>query len=124
MLGTMVGGYNVGPLVDALDDPALAPKAIETLSKTILMFDAKHGFAEKMKAGNKFAEQVVKSWAEAEWFTSRPKVPEKYSLCVFKVTGETNIDDLSPAQDAWSRPEIPLHALAVLEKTSAMMLPV
>merc|ERR1719203_576930 len=82
---------------------------------TFLMFDAKFDVEEKMKAGNKFAEQVMKSWAEAEWFTSRPPVPEKYSLCVFKVTGETNTDDLSPAQDAWSRPDIPLHALAMLK---------
>jgi len=73
MLGTMMGGYNVDPLVDALDDPAIASKAVEALSKTILMFDARHVVAEKMKAGNKFAEQVVKSWAEADWFTSRPK---------------------------------------------------
>ena len=99
--------------MDALDDPAIASKAVEALSKTILLFDARHDVAGKMKAGNKFAEHVVKSWAEAEWFTSRPKVPEKYSLCVSKVTSETNTDD---AQDAWSRLEIPWHALAVLEK--------
>merc|ERR1719325_288971 len=115
MLGKMVGGYNVAPLVAALDDPALAPIAAKELSQTILMFDAKFDVEEKMKQGNKFAEQVMKSWAEAEWFTSQPKVPEKYSLCVFKVTGETNTDDLSPAQDAWSRPDIPLHALAMLK---------
>jgi len=115
MLGKMVGGYNVAPLVEALDDPSLAPLAAEALKKTILMFDAKFDVQEKMKGGNKHAEEVVKSWAEAEWFTSRPKVPEKYSLCVFKVTGETNTDDLSPAQDAWSRPDIPLHALAMLK---------
>mmetsp|Transcript_97592 Transcript_97592/g.252560 ORF Transcript_97592/g.252560 Transcript_97592/m.252560 type:complete len:902 (-) Transcript_97592:316-3021(-) len=115
MLGTMLGGYNVGPLVEALDDPSIAPLAVEALSKTILMFDAKFDVEEKMKAGNKYADQVVKSWAEAEWFTSRPAVPEKISLCVFKVTGETNTDDLSPAQDAWSRPDIPLHALAMLK---------
>merc|ERR1719230_348460 len=79
------------------------------------MFDAKFDVEAKMKAGNKHAEKVMKSWAEAEWFTSKPKVPEKYSLCVFKVTGETNTDDLSPAQDAWSRPDIPVHANAMLK---------
>jgi len=115
LLGTMLGGYNVGPLVSCLDDDELAPIAAEALSHTLLMFDAKHDVNEKMKAGNKYAEQVVKSWAEAEWFTSKPKVPEKYELCVFKVTGETNTDDLSPAQDVWSRPDIPLHALAMFK---------
>mmetsp|Transcript_17904 Transcript_17904/g.50904 ORF Transcript_17904/g.50904 Transcript_17904/m.50904 type:complete len:909 (-) Transcript_17904:122-2848(-) len=115
MLGTMLGGYNVAPLVDALDDAAVAPLAAEALSKTLLMFDAKFDVQEKMKAGNKYAEQVMKAWAEAEWFTSKPAVPQKMSLCVFKVTGETNTDDLSPAQDAWSRPDIPLHSLAMLK---------
>jgi len=115
MLGTMLGGYNVAPMVSALDDPALAPIAAEKLKHTLLMFDAKFDVEEKMKAGNKHAEEVVKSWAEAEWFTAKPEVPEKMSLCVFKVTGETNTDDLSPAQDAWSRPDIPLHALAMLK---------
>merc|ERR1719148_32850 len=115
MLGKMVGGYNVSPLVAALDDPTLAPIAVQQLSKTILMFDAKFDVEEKMKAGNKHAEQVMKSWAEAEWFTTQPKVPKVYSMTVFKVTGETNTDDLSPAQDAWSRPDIPLHATAMLK---------
>jgi aconitate hydratase 2/2-methylisocitrate dehydratase len=115
MLGSMLGGYNVDPLIASLDDPELAPLAVEALSTTILMFDAKHDVHEKMKAGNKFAEQIIKSWAEAEWFTLKPPVPEKISVCVFKVTGETNTDDLSPAQDAWSRPDIPLHALAMLK---------
>jgi len=115
MLGKMVGGYNVASLVTALDDPALAPIAAKELSNTILMFDAKFDVEEKFKAGNAYAKQVMESWANAEWFTSRGKVPEKYSLTVFKVTGETNTDDLSPAQDAWSRPDIPLHALAMLK---------
>jgi aconitate hydratase 2/2-methylisocitrate dehydratase len=115
MLGKMVGGYNVAPLVAALDDPALAPVAAKELSQTILMFDAKFDVEEKAKAGNAHAKQVMESWANAEWFTSKPKVPEKYSLTVFKVTGETNTDDLSPAQDAWSRPDIPQHALAMLK---------
>merc|ERR1719261_489182 len=115
MLGTMQGGYNVAPLIDALDKEDLAPAAVAALSKTILMFDARHDVHEKMKAGNKHAEKIMNSWADAEWFTSRPKVPEKYTLCVFKVTGETNTDDLSPAQDAFTRPDIPLHALAMLK---------
>jgi aconitate hydratase 2/2-methylisocitrate dehydratase len=115
MLGTMLGGYNVAPLVAALDDEKLAPTAAEALKHTILMFDAKFDVQEKMKAGNKHAEAIVKSWAEAEWFTSKPKVPEKYSMCVFKVTGETNTDDLSPAPDAFTRPDIPMHALAMLK---------
>jgi len=115
MLGKMLGGYNVAPLVEALDNQALAPAASAALSKTLLMFDARFDVEEKMKKGNKHAESVMKSWAEAEWFTSKPAVPEKMSLCVFKVTGETNTDDLSPAQDAFSRPDIPLHALAMLK---------
>eukprot|EP00929_Paragymnodinium_shiwhaense_P069472 TRINITY_DN35030_c0_g1_i1.p1 TRINITY_DN35030_c0_g1~~TRINITY_DN35030_c0_g1_i1.p1 ORF type:complete len:934 (+),score=278.57 TRINITY_DN35030_c0_g1_i1:66-2804(+) len=115
LLGTMVGGYNVAPLVEFLDDAALAPKAAEALKHTILAFDAKFDVETKAKAGNAHAEAVMKSWADAEWFTSKPKVPEKISLCVFKVAGETNTDDLSPAGDAWSRPDIPLHALAMLK---------
>merc|ERR1740123_1059117 len=115
MLGTMQGGYNVAALVEALDSDALAPIAAEALSKTLLVFDAKFDVLEKSKAGNKFAKQVMNAWCEADWFTSRPEIPKKMSLCVFKVTGETNTDDLSPAQDAWSRPGIPLHALAMLK---------
>jgi len=107
--------YKGPTLIDALDNEALAPKAAAALKQTILVFDAKFDVEEKMKAGNKYAEEVMKSWAEAEWFTSKPKVPTKMSLCVFKVTGETNTDDLSPAPDAWSRPDIPLHALAMLK---------
>jgi len=116
LLGTMQGGYNVQPLVDALDlDDELANEAVKGLSKTLLMFDAFHDVEDKMKAGNAKAKSVIESWANAEWFTSRPKLPEKVSLTVFKVTGETNTDDLSPAPDAWSRPDIPLHALAMLK---------
>lgn len=115
MLGTMQGGYNVAPLIEALDKEDLAPTAAKALSSTTLMFDAKYDVEDKMKNGNKYAEQIMKSWADAEWFTSRPKVPEKYTLCVFKVTGETNTDDLSPAQDAFTRPDIPLHAMAMLK---------
>lgn len=115
LLGTMQGGYNIEPLIQALDNPALAPIAAEALSFTLLMFDNFHDVAEKAKAGNPYAEQVMQSWANAEWFLSRPKLAEKITLTVFKVSGETNTDDLSPAQDAWSRPDIPLHALAMLK---------
>jgi len=115
ILGTMMGGYNVAPLVSALDDDKLAAKAAEGLSKTLLVFDAFYDVEEKAKAGNKYAKQVMEAWANAEWFTSRPKVAEKITVTVFKVTGETNTDDLSPAPDAWSRPDIPLHGLAMLK---------
>lgn len=115
LLGTMQGGYNIEPLIDALDNPELAPLAAKALSFTLLMFDQFHDVAEKSRQGNQFATQVLQSWAEAEWFLSRPKLAEKLTVTVFKVTGETNTDDLSPAQDAWSRPDIPLHALAMLK---------
>ncbi|RLV58600.1 bifunctional aconitate hydratase 2/2-methylisocitrate dehydratase [Parashewanella curva] len=115
LLGTMQGGYNIEPLIAQLDNEALAPLAVKALSHTLLMFDAYHDVVEKMEAGNAFAKQVVESWANAEWFTSKPKLAEKISLRVFKVLGETNTDDLSPAPDAWSRPDIPLHALAMLK---------
>ncbi|MBL0085596.1 MAG: bifunctional aconitate hydratase 2/2-methylisocitrate dehydratase [Ideonella sp.] len=115
LLGTMVGGYNVKPLIDLLDDPDVAGVAAAALKKTLLMFDFFHDVAEKAKAGNAYAQAVVKSWADAEWFTSRPEVARKITVTVFKVTGETNTDDLSPAPDAWSRPDIPLHYLAMLK---------
>ena len=115
LLGTMQGGYNIQPLIDLLDDAGLAPMAAKALSHTLLLFDSFHDVDEKRKAGNAFARQVMESWANAEWFLSRPKLADKISLTVFKVTGETNTDDLSPAQDAWSRPDIPLHALAMLK---------
>eukprot|EP00442_Polarella_glacialis_P001795 CAMPEP_0115135752 /NCGR_PEP_ID=MMETSP0227-20121206/55929_1 /TAXON_ID=89957 /ORGANISM="Polarella glacialis, Strain CCMP 1383" /LENGTH=901 /DNA_ID=CAMNT_0002542583 /DNA_START=67 /DNA_END=2772 /DNA_ORIENTATION=- len=115
ILGTMQGGYNVASLVAALDKDDLAPKAAVALSKTLLIFDAFFDVEEKAKAGNKHAKQVIESWANAEWFTAKPKVAEKITVTVFKVTGETNTDDLSPAQDAWSRPDIPLHGLAMLK---------
>ncbi|HDR1028127.1 TPA: bifunctional aconitate hydratase 2/2-methylisocitrate dehydratase [Pasteurella multocida] len=117
LLGTMQGGYNIEPLLHALDDETLAPIAVEALSTTLLMFDNFHDVAERAKKGNLFAKQVLTSWANADWFLSRPKLAEKLTVTVFKVTGETNTDDLSPAQDAWSRPDIPLHALAVLKNT-------
>jgi len=115
LLGTMLGGYNIAPLIDLLDNQAMAPIAAKALSHTLLIFDAFHDVQEKADAGNSFAKQVLNSWAEAEWFTSKPKVPEKLTVTVFKVSGETNTDDLSPAPDAWSRPDIPLHAKAMLK---------
>jgi aconitate hydratase 2/2-methylisocitrate dehydratase len=114
-LGTMLGGYNVAPLIGLLDHPALAPVAARGLSHTLLMFDAFHDVEEKARAGNVHAQAVMRSWSEAEWFTSRSRVPEKLTVTVFKVAGETNTDDLSPAQDAWSRPDIPLHAQSMLK---------
>lgn len=115
LLGTMLGGYNIEPLMDLLDNPALAPIAVKGLSHTLLVFDAFHDIEEKANAGNGFAKQVMQSWADAQWFTGKPPVPEKMTVTVFKVTGETNTDDLSPAPDAWSRPDIPLHAKAMLK---------
>jgi aconitate hydratase 2 / 2-methylisocitrate dehydratase len=117
LLGTMVGGYNVKPLIDLLDDAEVAGVAAEGLKKTLLMFDAFHDVAEKARAGNAKAREVIQSWADAEWFTSRPEVARKITVTVFKVPGETNTDDLSPAPDAWSRPDIPLHYLAMLKNT-------
>lgn len=117
LLGTMVGGYNVKPLIDLLDDAEVAPVAAAGLKKTLLMFDFFHDVADKARADNAFAKEVMQSWADAEWFTSRTEVPQKITVTVFKVPGETNTDDLSPAPDAWSRPDIPLHALAMLKNT-------
>ncbi|AWT48875.1 bifunctional aconitate hydratase 2/2-methylisocitrate dehydratase [Psychrobacter sp. YP14] len=113
ILGTMQGGYNVLPLVEALDDAEVAENAAEALKKTLLVFDAFNDVTEKAEAGNAKAKEVVQSWADAEWFLNRPEVPQKSTYTAFKVTGETNTDDLSPAQDAWSRPDIPLHSLAM-----------
>ncbi|MGA0936870.1 MAG: bifunctional aconitate hydratase 2/2-methylisocitrate dehydratase [Sedimenticolaceae bacterium] len=115
LLGTMLGGYNIQPMIDLLDDADLGGLAAEQLKYTLLMFDAFHDVNEKAKAGNANAKAVVESWANAEWFTRKADVPAEIKLTVFKVTGETNTDDLSPAQDAWSRPDIPVHALAMLK---------
>ena len=115
LLGTMLGGYNIHALIELLDNDKLAPIAAKGLKHTLLMFDSFHDVQEKAEKGNKYAQEVLQSWADAEWFTSRAKVPEKITVTVFKVDGETNTDDLSPAPDAWSRPDIPLHALAMLK---------
>ncbi|MFT6303170.1 MAG: aconitate hydratase 2/2-methylisocitrate dehydratase [Granulosicoccus sp.] len=115
LLGTMLGGYNIQPLIAALDDADLADAAAKALSHTLLMFDAFHDVEEKAKAGNAAASQVMQSWADADWFLAKDDVPEKITVTVFKVPGETNTDDLSPATDAWSRPDIPLHAQAMLK---------
>jgi aconitate hydratase 2/2-methylisocitrate dehydratase len=115
LLGTMLGGYNVAPLIELLDHPTLAPLASEGLARTLLVFDAFHDVREKAENGNPHARRVIESWAAAEWFASRPGVPERIAVTLFKVPGEINTDDLSPAQDAWSRPDIPLHAKALLK---------
>lgn len=113
LLGNMHGGYNIETLVELLDNAELAPVAAEELKHTLLMFDSFHDVEERAKNGNSHAQEIIKSWAEGEWFTKKPAIPESVKVAVFKVTGETNTDDLSPAPDAWSRPDIPLHALAM-----------
>src|SRR5512133_2822214 len=115
LLGTMLGGYNIGPLVDLLDDKEVGAVSAEGLKKTLLMFDQFHDVQEKAEKGNVHAKAVLQSWADGEWFTSRPELPQRITVSIFKVSGETNTDDLSPAPDAWSRPDIPLHALAMLK---------
>jgi aconitate hydratase 2/2-methylisocitrate dehydratase len=116
LLGTMLGGYNIEPLISLLDDDETAATAASALSKTLLMFDAFHDVVEKSQS-NEQAMSVLQSWANAEWFLNKDNVPEKITVTVFMVDGETNTDDLSPAGDAWSRPDIPLHAKAMLIKT-------
>ncbi|MEJ7688695.1 MAG: bifunctional aconitate hydratase 2/2-methylisocitrate dehydratase [Variovorax sp.] len=113
LLGTMLGGYNISPLIDLLDDAEVGAVAAEALKKTLLMFDQFHDVKEKADKGNAHAKAVLQSWADAEWFTSRPAVPQSITVSIFKVAGEINTDDLSPAPDAWSRPDIPMHALAM-----------
>jgi aconitate hydratase 2 / 2-methylisocitrate dehydratase len=119
LLGTMLGGYNVKPLIDLLGDAEVGVTAANALKHTLLMFDFFHDVVELAKSGSSTAQAnakvVMQSWADAEWFTAKPALPEKVTVTVFKVTGETNTDDLSPAPDAWSRPDIPLHALAMLK---------
>ncbi|CAM3501710.1 bifunctional aconitate hydratase 2/2-methylisocitrate dehydratase [Vibrio aerogenes] len=123
LLGTMQGGYNIEPLVSFLDDEVLATTAVSALSHTLLMFDAFYDVEEKAKNGNEHARKVLQSWADAEWFLSKPQLAEKITLTVFKVVGETNTDDLSPAPDAWSRPDIPVHALAMLKNQREGIVP-
>ncbi|RUL68777.1 bifunctional aconitate hydratase 2/2-methylisocitrate dehydratase [Dyella choica] len=115
LLGTMLGGYNIHPLVELLDDAQVGGIAADALKKTLLVFDAFHDVKERADKGNANAKAVLQSWADAEWFTSRPEVPQSLTITVFKVPGETNTDDLSPAPDATTRPDIPLHALAMLK---------
>ncbi|MGY0632964.1 bifunctional aconitate hydratase 2/2-methylisocitrate dehydratase [Luteimonas sp. A478] len=115
LLGTMLGGYNVAPLIELLDDADLGTIAANGLKHTLLVFDAFHDVEEKARAGNANARAVMQSWADAEWFTDRPEVPQSMTITVFKVPGETNTDDLSPAPDATTRPDIPMHALAMLK---------
>ncbi|MEH6418653.1 bifunctional aconitate hydratase 2/2-methylisocitrate dehydratase [Pseudomonas sp. CGJS7] len=115
LLGTMLGGYNIHPLIELLDDAEVGTVAAEALKHTLLMFDAFHDVQDKAEKGNANAKSVLQSWADAEWFTSKPEVPQSMTVTVFKVTGETNTDDLSPAPDATTRPDIPLHALAMLK---------
>ncbi|HGY3897666.1 TPA: bifunctional aconitate hydratase 2/2-methylisocitrate dehydratase [Klebsiella aerogenes] len=123
LLGTMQGGYNIQPLIEALDNMKLAPIAAKALSHTLLMFDSFYDVEEKAKAGNIYAKQVMQSWADAEWFINRPALADKITVTVFKVAGETNTDDLSPAPEAWSRPDIPLHAQAMLKNEREGIVP-
>ena len=113
LLGTMLGGYNITTLVELLEDDELGAAAAIELSHTILMFDAFHDVAEKADTGNANAKAALEAWAEAQWFTNQTKVPDVITTTVFKVPGESNTDDISPAPDAWSRPDIPLHAMAM-----------
>ena len=115
LLGTMKGGFNVGPLIGLLDEKDLASAAAKALGKIILIFDA-FDTVLKLSETNAAARSVIESWAGAEWFTGRPPLAEKITVTIFKVEGETNTDDLSPASEAWSRPDIPLHALSMLQK--------
>lgn len=123
LLGTMQGGYNVQYLLDLLKDSVLAPIAANALKHILLIFDSFSTIAYLAKNGNKYAREVIESWANAEWFTAKPALADKITLTVFKVSGETNTDDLSPAQDAWSRPDIPLHAQAMLKNAREGIIP-
>jgi aconitate hydratase 2/2-methylisocitrate dehydratase len=123
LLGTMLGGFNIKPLIKALEDKECGAAAVQGLKTTLLMFDYFHDVKELADKGNENAKILLKSWAEAEWFTSRPEVPHALTVTIFKVSGETNTDDLSPAPDAWSRPDIPLHALAMLKNARPGIVP-
>ena len=113
LLGTMIGGYNVAPLIALLDDAELADEAVDALSNTLMVYDAFEVLAGKAGSNPK-AKQVIQNWADATWFTSRPEMPSEITVTVFKVPGETNTDDLSPASEAWSRPDVPVHAKSML----------
>ena len=115
LLGTMLGGYNVEPLIELLTDNEVGETAAKALKNTLLIFDYFHDVAKLAEKGNKNASEIIKSWADADWFRNRFELPNSLKITVFKVSGETNTDDLSPAPDAWSRPDIPLHALAMLK---------
>ncbi|MDP2755345.1 MAG: aconitate hydratase B, partial [Nitrospirota bacterium] len=123
LLGTMLGGFNVKPLIDLLVSNECAASAAAALKNTLWVFDYFNDVKALADKGNAHAKGVMQSWADAEWFTRRPEVPKKISVTVFKVTGETNTDDLSPAPDAWSRPDIPLHALAMLKNAREGIMP-
>lgn len=123
LLGSMQGGYNVQPLIDLLEHPGLGRLAAEQLASTILIFEKFSEVEAKALSGNDRAKEVLQSWADADWFTRRPAMPEKMTLKVFKVPGETNTDDLSPAPEAWSRPDIPLHALSMLSNVREGVVP-
>ncbi|MBF0126482.1 MAG: aconitate hydratase B, partial [Magnetococcales bacterium] len=113
LLGTMIGGFNVMPLINLLDSAELADGAVAALSNTLMIYDAFDTLATKAKS-NANAKQVLQNWADATWFTSRPPMPEEVTVTLFQVAGETNTDDLSPASEAWSRPDVPVHALSML----------
>ena len=123
ILGTMQGGYNIQPLIDQLENKQYGVHAAKELSNLTLIFDYFYDIEKLYKQGNENAKMILNSWANADWFFSRCEVPEKISLCVFKVPGETNTDDLSPAVDAWSRPDIPLHALSMLKNEREGIIP-
>jgi len=113
LLGTMLGGYNIQPLIDCLDDEVTAGIAADALSKITLVYDAYHDIKDK-SVNNTYAARIMRAWADGDWFTNKPAMPEEITVTVYKVPGETNTDDLSPATDAWSRPDIPLHAKSML----------
>ncbi|MCU0693293.1 MAG: aconitate hydratase B, partial [Polyangiaceae bacterium] len=115
LLGTMLGGYNVQPLVELLSHATLGVRAAEGLAKTLLVFDAFNDVAKLADAGNANAKTVLKAWADGAWFNERPALPDQIEVVVFKVAGEVNTDDFSPAGQAFSRPDIPLHALSMGE---------
>jgi aconitate hydratase 2/2-methylisocitrate dehydratase len=115
LLGTMQRGYNIESLVTQLDNAALAPLAVKALSHTLLMFDAFYDVKDKVKIGNAFAQQIMQSWADAQWFLENRSLLKKITMTVFKVASKTNTDDLSPAPAVWSCPDIPLHALVMLK---------